>query len=220
MPTRSTLGRVLALALAARGPDRLRRRPSRRHPEHPRARPALHAAGLEHRLQPAHLRRADRLRRARQDAARPRTPGPRTATAPGASTCAMASPSTTARRSPPTTSCSVSSASRPCPTTRRRIPASCWVEDVRKVDDYTVDIVTEDYMPLLPPQIAKLRSSRSTPPKGRPPKTSTPAGPLSAPAPYRLVSVQGKDKVFLERFDAVLGQEAGLGARRVPRAAE
>src|SRR4051812_21779527 len=80
------------------------------------------------------------------------------------------------------------------------------VEDVRKVDDHTVDIVTEDYMPLLPPQIAKLAIVSKRAAEGKGTEDFNTGKAAIGTGPYRVVSVQGKDKVFLERFDQYWGK--------------
>jgi peptide/nickel transport system substrate-binding protein len=81
------------------------------------------------------------------------------------------------------------------------------VEDVRKVDDHTVDIVTEDFMPLLPPQIAKLAVMSKRAAEGKSTEDFNAGRGTIGTGPYRVVSVQGKDRVFLERFDKYWGKK-------------
>ena len=81
------------------------------------------------------------------------------------------------------------------------------VEDIRKVDDYTVDIVTEDYMPLLPPQIAKLAVMSKKAAEGKATEDFNSGRGAIGTGPYKVVSVQGKDRVFLERFEQYWGKK-------------
>lgn len=81
------------------------------------------------------------------------------------------------------------------------------IEDVRRVDDHTVDVVTAGFLPLLPAQLAKLaivskrvaeRSSTEDFNQGR---------AAIGTGPYRVVEVQGKERIALERFAEYWGKK-------------
>ena len=80
------------------------------------------------------------------------------------------------------------------------------VIDVRAVDAHTVDIVTAGFLPLLPAQLAKLaivskhvaeKSSTEDFNQGR---------AAIGTGPYRVVEVQGKERIMLERFEHYWGK--------------
>ena len=81
------------------------------------------------------------------------------------------------------------------------------VTDVRKVDDHTVEVVTEGYLPLLPPQIAKLAIVSKRAAEGRSTEDFNQGRAAVGTGPYRLVSVQGRERLLLERFDAYWGKK-------------
>jgi peptide/nickel transport system substrate-binding protein len=81
------------------------------------------------------------------------------------------------------------------------------VDDVRKVDDYTVDIITESYLPLLPPQIAKLAIVSKHAAEGKSTDDFNSGRAAIGTGPYRLVSVEGRERLFLERFDQYWGKK-------------
>ncbi|HYZ62342.1 MAG TPA: ABC transporter substrate-binding protein [Acetobacteraceae bacterium] len=81
------------------------------------------------------------------------------------------------------------------------------VEDVRKVDDFTVDIVTEGYLPLLPPQIAKLAIVSKRAAEGKSTEDFNQGTAAIGTGPYRFVSVQGRERLLLERFEQYWGKK-------------
>ena len=80
------------------------------------------------------------------------------------------------------------------------------ITDIRRVDDVTVDVETAGFLPLLPAQLAKLaivskrvaeRSSTEDFNAGR---------AAIGTGPYRVVEVQGKERILLERFPQYWGK--------------
>ena len=76
---------------------------------------------------------------------------------------------------------------------------------VRKVDDHTVDIVTDGFLPLLPAQIAKLAIVSRRAAEGKATEDFNTGRAAIGTGPYRVVEVQGKERLLLQRFDAYWG---------------
>ena len=81
------------------------------------------------------------------------------------------------------------------------------VTDVRAVDEHTVDVVTAGFIPLLPAQIAKLAivSKHSTEHSST--EDFNQGRAAIGTGPYRVVEVQGKERIILERFDRYWGKK-------------
>ncbi len=79
------------------------------------------------------------------------------------------------------------------------------VSAVRAIDDLTVDIETAGFQPMLPAQIAKLAIvSRRVAEHATTEDFNTGRAAVGT-GPYRVSGVQGKDRVFLERFEGYWG---------------
>jgi len=78
---------------------------------------------------------------------------------------------------------------------------------VRKVDDLTVDIETTGFQPMLPAQIAKLGIVARHVAEHAGTEDFNTGRAAVGTGPYRVTSVQGKDRVFLERFDKYWGRK-------------
>ena len=81
------------------------------------------------------------------------------------------------------------------------------VTDVRRVDDHTVDIVTAGYMPVLPPQIAKLAIVSRRALEGRTTEELNQGRGAVGTGPYRLLEVQGKERLILQRNEQYWGRK-------------
>jgi peptide/nickel transport system substrate-binding protein len=81
------------------------------------------------------------------------------------------------------------------------------VSEVRKVDDHTVDIVTAGFVPMLPNQLAKLSIVSKRVAEGKGPEDFNAGRAAIGTGPFRLVEVQGKERLFLQRFDGYWGRK-------------
>ena len=81
------------------------------------------------------------------------------------------------------------------------------VTAVRRIDDHTVDIVTAGFSPLLPAQIAKLAIVSKHASEGRSTEDFNTGRAAIGTGPYRVVEVQGKERILLARFDAYWGRK-------------
>ncbi|MFC0410354.1 ABC transporter substrate-binding protein [Roseomonas elaeocarpi] len=81
------------------------------------------------------------------------------------------------------------------------------VTEVRKIDDHTVDIVTDGFLPLLPAQIAKLSILSARAMAGRSTEDLNAGRAAIGTGPYRVVQVQGKERILLSRFDNYWGKK-------------
>ena len=146
-----------------------------------------------------------RDRRPRHRARRWRRPGSRSTRRPGASGCARESSSTTARRSPPTTWCSRFQRARE-DTSQIRAYANARGKP-RKIDDLTVEFVTDGPNPILLEHIATIYiMSQAWCEKNKADEAArlqeqggdrSPRGRPTAPAPYVLKSREPDVKTVL-----------------------
>ena len=81
------------------------------------------------------------------------------------------------------------------------------VTSIQRVDDLTVDIVTAGFLPLLPAQIAKLAILSRHASEGHGTEDFNAGRTAIGTGPYRVVEVQGKERVILQRFDAYWGHK-------------
>jgi peptide/nickel transport system substrate-binding protein len=81
------------------------------------------------------------------------------------------------------------------------------VTDVRKIDDYTVDIATDGFSPLLPAQIAKLAIVCKHVAEHATTADFNEGRAAIGTGPYRVVEVQGKERIMLQRFDQYWGKK-------------
>jgi len=68
------------------------------------------------------------------------------------------------------------------------------VTEIRKVDDFTVDIVTDGFLPLLPAQIAKLSILSERAMAGRTTEDMNQGRAAIGTGPYRVTRVEGRDR--------------------------
>ena len=80
------------------------------------------------------------------------------------------------------------------------------VTDVRAIDDHTVDVVTAGYLPLLPAQLAKLAIVSKRTAEHSSTEDFNQGRAAIGTGPYRIVEVQGKERILLERFDHYWGK--------------
>lgn len=93
------------------------------------------------------------------------------------------------------------------------------VTEVVRVDDLTVDIRTANYVPMLPNQLAKLGIVSRRAAEGRGPEDFNSGRAAIGTGPFRLVRVQGRERIFLRRFDEYWGRRpdwANLEFRVLP----
>ena len=81
------------------------------------------------------------------------------------------------------------------------------VTKILKVDDHTVDIVTDGFVPLLPAQIAKLSILSKKAMEGRSTEDLNQGRAAIGTGPYQVVQVQGKERIQLRRFEGYWGQK-------------
>jgi peptide/nickel transport system substrate-binding protein len=81
------------------------------------------------------------------------------------------------------------------------------VTDIKRIDDLTVDIVTDGFSPLLPAQIAKLAILSRRAAEGRGTEEFNQGRAAIGTGPYRLVSTLGKERLMLERFADYRGKK-------------
>ena len=81
------------------------------------------------------------------------------------------------------------------------------VTAVRKVDDLTVDIDTAGFQPMLPAQIAKLSILAKHVAERASTEDFNTGRAAIGTGPYRVTGVQGKEKIFLERFEQYWGKK-------------
>ncbi len=81
------------------------------------------------------------------------------------------------------------------------------VTAVRKIDDHTVDIVTDGFSPLLPSQIAKLAILSRHAAEGRTTEDLNQGRGTIGTGPYRVVEVLGKERILLSRFEQYWGRK-------------
>jgi len=81
------------------------------------------------------------------------------------------------------------------------------VTEIRKVDDFTVDIVTDGFLPLLPAQIAKLSILSERAMAGRTTEDMNQGRAAIGTGPYRVTRVEGRERIFLSRFENYQGQK-------------
>ena len=81
------------------------------------------------------------------------------------------------------------------------------VTGVRKLDDHTVEIETAGFLPLLPAQIAKLAIVSKRVAEGASTEEFNSGKAAIGTGPFRLVQVQGKERLKLERFEQYWGRK-------------
>lgn len=81
------------------------------------------------------------------------------------------------------------------------------VTAVRKVDDNTVDVRTDGFLSLLPAQVAKLAIVSRHAAEGKATEDFNAGRAAVGTGPYRVVEVQGKERLLLQRFDAYWGRK-------------
>jgi len=81
------------------------------------------------------------------------------------------------------------------------------VTEVRKIDDHTVDIITAGFVPMLPNQLAKLSIVSKRVAEGKSPEDFNQGRAAIGTGPYRLVEVQGRERLVLRRFEGYWGQK-------------
>ncbi|NGM20843.1 ABC transporter substrate-binding protein [Roseomonas stagni] len=86
------------------------------------------------------------------------------------------------------------------------------VTEVRKVDDLTVDLVTDGFVPMLPNQIAKLSILSRHAAEGRGTEEFNQGRAAIGTGPYRLVRLQGRDRLQLQRNDSYWGEKPAWNA--------
>lgn len=79
------------------------------------------------------------------------------------------------------------------------------VTEVRKVDDHTVEFVTESFNPVLPSQIAQLAIVSRAAVEGRGTEDFATGRAAIGTGPYRFVAFTGRDRLVLEPFAAYQG---------------
>lgn len=79
------------------------------------------------------------------------------------------------------------------------------VTGVKKVDEFTVDVLTDGYLPLLPPQIAKLGIVSRRAAEGRGTEEFNAGRIAVGTGPYKVAGVQGRERLHLERFEGYWG---------------
>lgn len=81
------------------------------------------------------------------------------------------------------------------------------ITEVKRVDDFTVDVVTAGYLPTLPAQLAKLHIMSRRVAEGRSTEDINQGRATIGTGPYRLVEVQGKERIVLQRFERYWGKQ-------------
>jgi peptide/nickel transport system substrate-binding protein len=81
------------------------------------------------------------------------------------------------------------------------------VVDVRRVDDFTVDVVTDGFLPLLPAQLAKLAIVSKRVAEKSTTEDFNQGRAAIGTGPYRVVEVQGKERIILQRFEHYWGKK-------------
>lgn len=81
------------------------------------------------------------------------------------------------------------------------------VTEVRKVDDLTVDLVTDGFVPMLPNQLANLSIVSRRAAEGRSTEEFNQGRAAIGTGPYRLVRLQGRDRLLLQRYDNYWGEK-------------
>jgi peptide/nickel transport system substrate-binding protein len=79
------------------------------------------------------------------------------------------------------------------------------VTEIRKVDDFTVDLVTDGFLPLLPSQIAKLSILSERAMAGRTTEDVNQGRAAIGTGPYRVARVEGRERIVLTRFEEYWG---------------
>ena len=80
------------------------------------------------------------------------------------------------------------------------------ITDARRVDDNTVDVVTAGFLPLLPAQLAKLSMVSKRVAERSATEDFNQGRAAIGTGPYRVVEVQGKERILLERFPQYQGK--------------